>query len=417
MSNRTDTALALNRRAFLGRAAALGCSIAASPLVTPVSLAATQGDNRLVVILLRGGMDGLDVVRPYGDPAYAALRGDAGLEGDEGAIDLDGYFALHPALAPLMPLWRQGHLGFAHAVSTPYRDKRSHFDGQDILEAGINDLDDGTARDGWLNRVLQNLQGATAQTAYAIGRDQAGVLNGPADYQRWSPEADLLLTPQAIKLASLIMRDDPAFDAAFQQALALSDDDGDSVAMTGSPANAMNALRKSPNAKKRLSLEQAVAEFTGKRLRDDTRIASFSINGWDTHQSQFRSLPRALSRLSDAILTLKDTVRGDVWNKTTIVAVTEFGRTARLNGTKGTDHGTGGLMVLAGGALRGGTVAADWPGLETSQLYAQRDLMPTRDVRAYLAWLLHSQFGLEKSTLETSIFPNLDMGAAPSLIL
>jgi uncharacterized protein (DUF1501 family) len=401
----------LNRRAFLARSALIGCSLAASPLVTPVSLAATQGDNRLVVILLRGGMDGLDVVRPYGDPAYAALRRDADLGGPEGAIDLDGYFALHPALRPLMPLWDQGHLGFAHAVSTPYRDKRSHFDGQDLLEAGLSDLGDSTARDGWLNRVLQNLPQTHAQTAYAIGRDQSAMLNGPVEFQRWSPDADLLLTPQAIKLASLIMRDDPAFDAAFQKALAISDDDGDAVAMTRSPKN----LRKAQN-KGKTSFEHRVAEFTGKRLREDTRIASFSLNGWDTHQNQSGSLPRALNRLSEAILTLKDTVRGPVWNKTTIVAVTEFGRTARLNGTKGTDHGTGGLMVMAGGALRGGQVMADWPGLGASQLYQQRDLMPTRDVRAYLAWVLHSQFGLATSTLENSVFPGLDMGAAPRLI-
>ncbi|MEP1765062.1 MAG: DUF1501 domain-containing protein [Sulfitobacter sp.] len=415
MTKRPQSPSFLDRRAFLARSAALGCSLAASPLVTPVSLAATQGDNRLVVILLRGGMDGLDVVRPYGDPAYTKLRGDAGLQGAEGAIDLDGYFALHPALRPLMPLWRQGHLGFAHAVSTPYRNKRSHFDGQDLLEAGISTLEDGISRDGWLNRVLQHLTGANAQTAYAIGSDQAGVLGGPAAHQRWTPEADLLLTPQAIKLASLIMQDDPAFNAAFRQALAISDNDGDAVAMTDTPDDMMAAINPKAKTNKQ-SLEQRVAEFTGKRLREDTRIASFSINGWDTHQGQSRSLPRALSRLSDAIVTLKDTVRGPVWNKTTVVAVTEFGRTARINGSKGTDHGTGGLMVMAGGALRGGQVLGDWPGLQTSQLYAQRDLMPTRDVRAYLAWLLHSQFGLEKSTLETRIFPDLDMGSAPNMI-
>ncbi|WP_299416253.1 DUF1501 domain-containing protein [uncultured Sulfitobacter sp.] len=408
----------LNRRAFLARSALLGCSLAASPLVTPVSLAATPGENRLVVILLRGGMDGLDVLRPYGDPAYSALRGDAGLGGPEGAIDLDGFYALHPALRPLMPLWAAGQLGFAHAVSTPYRDKRSHFDGQDLLEAGLPELGSVVGRDGWLNRVLQNLDNTQAHTAYAIGRDQSGVLGGDAPFQRWTPEADLLLSPQAIKLASLIMRDDPAFDAAFQQALSISDNDGDAVAMTGTPTDMMsqNAGRQTQGGKKNQSLEHRVAEFAGKRLREETRIASFSINGWDTHQRQDRALPRALTRLSDTILTLKNTMRGPVWNKTTIVAVTEFGRTARMNGSTGTDHGTGGLMVLAGGAMRGGNVMADWPGLATEQLYAQRDLMPTRDVRAYLAWVLHSQFGLPVSTLEQTIFPDLDMGAAPSII-
>lgn len=406
----------LNRRTFLTRSALIGCSLAASPLLTPVSLAAAPGDNRLVVILLRGGMDGLDVVRPYGDPAYAALRGDVGLSDPEGAVDLDGYFALHPALRPLMPLWQNGQLGFANAVSTPYRDKRSHFDGQDLLEAGLNDLDHGTARDGWLNRVLQHLPGSSAETAYAVGQDPLLVLDGPAKIQRWSPEADLALSPQAIELARLIMADDPQFSAALTQALEISDGDGDRVATLGTPDDMMAMADNTPKKGKKTSTEKSIAEFIGKRLREDTRIASFSINGWDTHSKQSRTLPNALSRLSEAILTLQSTMAGPVWNKTTVVAVTEFGRTARINGTGGSDHGTGGLMVMAGGALRGGKVMGDWPGLDEAQLYARRDLMPTRDVRAYLGWLLHSQFGLPASTLETTIFPGLDLGDNPGLL-
>ncbi|MDG1354367.1 MAG: DUF1501 domain-containing protein [Sulfitobacter sp.] len=405
----------LNRRNFLARSALIGCSLAASPLLTPVSLAATPGDNWLVVILLRGGMDGLDVVRPYGDPAYAALRGDAGLGAEDPAIDLDGYFALHPALRPLMPLWERGQLGFAHAVSTPYRDKRSHFDGQDLLEAGLSTLDGGISRDGWLNRVLQNLPDSGPATAYAVGRDPLDVLGEPAVTQRWSPETDLALSPQAIKLAQLIMADDPQFQTAFEQALAISDGDVDPVAMMGTP-NQMMSKANNNTTKGKTSAEMRIAEFIGKRLREETRIASFSITGWDTHQTQDPSLPNALGRLSEAILTLQNTVKGPIWNKTTVVAVTEFGRTARLNGSKGTDHGTGGLMVMAGGALRGGKVMGDWPGLAESQLYDRRDVMPTRDVRALLGWLLHSQFGLPTSTIETSIFPGLDLGDDPRLI-
>ena len=404
----------LNRRDFLARSALIGCSLAASPLLTPVSLAATPGDNRLVVILLRGGMDGLDVVRPYGDPAYNTLRGDAGLTAEDPAIDLDGYFALHPALRPLMPLWDRGQLGFVHAVSTPYRDKRSHFDGQDLLEAGLADLKGGLSRDGWLNRVLQNLPESGPATAYAVGRDPLDVLAGAATTQRWSPDADLALSPQAIMLARLIMADDPQLNAAFEQAMAISNSDGDAVAMTGTPAQLMSRARK---ASGKANPERHIAEFIGRRLREETRIAAFSITGWDTHQRQDRSLPNALGRLAEAILTLQTTLRGPVWDKTTVVAVTEFGRTARLNGSGGSDHGTGGLMVLAGGALRGGQVRADWPGLAEAQLYERRDLMPTRDLRAYLGWLLHSQFGLPASTLETSIFPGLDLGNDPRLIL
>ncbi len=408
---------ALSRRAFLSRSALIGCSLAASPLLTPISLAATPGENRLVVILLRGGMDGLDVVRPYGDPAYASLRGDAGLSDPEGAIDLDGYYALHPALRPLMPLWQRGQLGFAHAVSTPYRDKRSHFDGQDLLEAGLSNLGDPTTRDGWLNRVLQNMDGAQAETAYAIGRDQLRILGGPATSQRWSPEADMVLSPQAIKLARLIMKEDPAFNAAFEQAMAISDGDGDAVAMSGTQDDMMSMINQNTKQARKGNAERRIAEFAGNRLREDTRIASFSINGWDTHQRQGGSLSNALRRLSDTILTLQDAVTEPIWNKTTVVAVTEFGRTARMNGAAGTDHGTGGLMVMAGGALRGGRVMADWPGLSEAHLYERRDLMPTRDLRAYIGWLLHSQFGLSTSVVENTVFPGLDMGANPKLLL
>lgn len=407
----------LNRRAFLARSALIGCSLAASPLLTPVSLAAAPGDNRLVVILLRGGMDGLDVVRPYGDAAYAALRGDAGLAAPDGAMDLDGYFALHPALRPLMPLWKKGQLGFAHAVSTPYRDKRSHFDGQDLLEAGLSNLDQGMSRDGWLNRVLHHVPGSTAQTAYAVGQDPLTLLGGTAQVQRWSPETDLALSPQAIELARLIMAEDPPFAAALAQALEISDGDGDPVAMMGTPNEMMAMSNNNVKKGEKSTTETRVAEFIGKQMRNDTRIAAFSINGWDTHQTQDTLLPGALGRLSDAILTLQTAMAGPVWNKTTVVAVTEFGRTARLNGSRGTDHGTGGLMVLAGGALRGGRVIGDWPGLSESQLYDRRDLLPTRDVRALLGWLLHSQFGLPASTLETTIFPGLDLGETPDLLL
>ncbi|MGB5864438.1 MAG: DUF1501 domain-containing protein [Sulfitobacter sp.] len=394
----------LTRRRFLSHSTLIGCSLAASPLVTPMSFAATPGKNRLVVIILRGGMDGLDVLRPYGDPAYAALRGNAGLDAPNAAVDLDGYFALHPALRPLMPLWRDGQLAFAHAVSTPYRDKRSHFDGQDMLEAGLQTLSGGTARDGWLNRVIQHLPGATGQTAYAIGRAQAGVLNGPAEVQRWSPDSDLILSPQAVRLARLVMRDDPLFGNALSQALALAESGSGTTSGDVNSASGTNT-------------ETQIAEFTGARLREETRIASFSINGWDTHQAQDRGLPRALSRLSDAILTLRDSAGAQVWDKTTVVAVTEFGRTAHINGSGGTDHGTGGVMVTAGGALRGGRVVGDWPGLSEAQLYDRRDLMPTRDLRSLLGWILHSQFGLQKSMLETSVFPDMDLGDDPRLVL
>ena len=403
-----------SRRAFLGRSALIGCSLAASPLATPISFASAPGDNRLVVIVLRGGMDGLDVVRPYGDPAYKALRGDAM---PQDAVDLDGYFALHPALQPLMPLWRDGQLGFVHAVSTPYRDKRSHFDGQDLLEAGMNAPGEGSSGGGWLNRVVGLQNRREAEIAYAIGRDNMAILDGATPVSRWAPESDLALSPQAIRLAKLVMQDDAMFDAAMQQAFAIADSDGDAVQVDGGRREMMSMVREDLRAGGQRGAETRIAEFASRKLREETRIASFSLNGWDTHQAQDKSLPRALSALSETILALKAGLGGPVWKQSTIVAVTEFGRTARLNGSLGTDHGTGGLMILAGGALRGRRVLGDWPGLDEASLYQRRDLMPTRDIRAHLGWLLHSLFGLSHSDIERTVFPGLDLGSDPQLVL
>ncbi|MEP0564946.1 MAG: twin-arginine translocation signal domain-containing protein, partial [Paracoccaceae bacterium] len=173
-----------SRRNFLTRSLALGCTAAASPLVTPITLASTPGDARLVVIILRGAMDGLDVVRPLGDPYFAGLRPSLDLAGSH---DLNGFFALHPALDALMPLWRSGELSIAHAASTPYRDKRSHFDGQDILETGGA----GIGKGGWLNRALSKLPGTTSETAFAVGRENLLLLSGDENYSAWSPDSDL----------------------------------------------------------------------------------------------------------------------------------------------------------------------------------------------------------------------------------
>lgn len=407
----------LSRRAFLTRSAAIGCSLAASPLVTPVTFAAAPGESRLVVIILRGAMDGLAAVQPYGDPAWAALRGRPDLGAEDGPADLDGFYAMHPALRPLLPLWRQGELGFIHAVSTPYRDKRSHFDGQDLLEAGITDLSGGLSRDGWLNRLLQHYPGVGTETAYAVGRDALPILNGEAPVSRWTPEADLSLSPQAVRLAELVMQDDPAFAAALGQALRIAGADGDAVESGMGPEEVDTMMGKALTASRGQSAEVRVAGFVGAQLRRESRIASFSINGWDTHDHQERHLKGALGGLSDVILTLRESMGGDVWKKTAVVAMTEFGRTASINGTSGTDHGTGGAMVLAGGAIRGGRVVADWPGLDEASLYARRDLMPTRDLRAHAGWLINGLFGLDRGVIERDVFPGVELGADPGLLL
>lgn len=399
----------MERRFFLRGAALIGCSAAAHPFLSTVTLAGTDGghplgDHRLIVIILRGAMDGLDVLQPYGDPMFAQYR--PTLAG-AGATDLDGYFALHARLGALMPLWQAGELAFAHAVSTPYRDKRSHFDGQDMLEAGTGmDVPLGDARDGWLNRLLQAVPGVRAETAYAVGGEAVPLLAGAAPTKTWTPDTALEMSSQNRLLLEAIYHDDPLFRDASAEAMDLA------VGMT----DGMAAEPAKGNDPARLADIDTLVDFAASRLVEDTRIAVFSQNGWDTHRGQAAGIGRSLTRLERTILRLKEKL-GPVWGTTTVLAMTEFGRTVRENGTKGTDHGTGGLMLMAGGAVRGGKVYGRWPGLAEADLYDQRDLMPTSDVRAYAAWAMVGAYGLSRSVLERAVFPGLDLGENPKFML
>lgn len=390
----------VTRRGLLRGGLGLACSAAAHPLMSTMTMAAVPGDARLVVIVLRGGMDGLDVLAPLGDPMFAVHRPGLAQSTGARALPLDGFFGLHPGLAALLPLWQAGELGFAHAVSTPYRDKRSHFDGQDLLEAGTG-MDVGIAaqRDGWLNRLLQALPGTGAETAFAVGLNQMRILRGPAPIYQWAPNVDVSLTPQARLLLEHIYAPDAQFAAAAGGALDLAG------RLDRSP------LPPLPDGGDR----EPLAAFAAERLAEETRIVSYSLNGWDTHRNQKGGLTKALDTLGRSILTLRAGL-GGVWDRTAVLAMTEFGRTVRENGTKGTDHGTGGAMLMAGGALRGGRVYGTWPGLDEADLYARRDLMPTGDVRAYAAWAMRGLYGLDRATLERAIFPGLDMGDDPGLL-
>jgi len=354
-------------------------------------------------------MDGLDVVQPVGDANFAASRPDLRSK----ARDLNGFFALNDGLKDLMPLWRKGELAFVHAVSTPYRDKRSHFDGQDILEAGTAPgAGLGAPRDGWLNRLLQVMPGATGDTAFAIGRENLKILSGAAPVSSWAPNTELNMSGQVRELLLQAYGDDPLFKGSALQGMALADTmTRDRSAASGSDGD-MQAMMQAGGG----NAETALAAFAADRLNRDTRIASFSINGWDTHRNQAGGLARALPRLAEAILTLKQGLGGN-WAQTTVVAMTEFGRTARENGTGGTDHGTGGLMVLAGGAVAGGKIYGQWPGLAEADLYDRRDLQATGDVRSVAAWAMADMFGLDRAVLEGSVFPGLQMGKNPGVIL
>jgi len=402
----------LSRRKFLQRAGILGCSVAASPLLTQMSFAAMPSDNRLVVIILRGGMDGLDVVQPYGDPEFSKLRPNLKFGEKSGATDLDGFFSLNRGLSDLMPLWQKGELGFAHAVSTPYRDKRSHFDGQDLLEAGLGMDGIGQVNDGWLNRMLQVMPDVDARTGFAIGREEMLVLEGDMPVSNWSPDTHLSLSARTKRLLEMVYHDDALFNASVSEAFDLASALGKGMAENVDP----KLLQQQLMASLKGGSHKRVAKFAANRLLADTRVAAFSINGWDTHDNQGKTLKSALTKLSDSILILKQEL-GEIWGKTAVLAVTEFGRTARENGTKGTDHGTGGAMVMAGGAISGGKVFGKWPGLKEADLYQNRDLAPAMDVRAYCASAMQDLFGIEQTMLEGAIFPGLDMAGVSRVIL
>lgn len=394
----------IDRRNLLRGLGALGCSAAAHPWMTTVTLAeagggSPLGDNRLVVIILRGAMDGLDVVRPLGDKAFAGYRPTLA---QAESIELDGFFGMHTGLSDLHPLWQAGELGFVHATSTPYRNKRSHFDGQDLLEAGTGpDLPIEQVRDGWLNRILQSVPGLRAETAFAVGRQEMRLMRGPAPVMEWAPDTAVSLSPQAQLLLEQVYHDDPTFMAAANEAM-----------MLGGMEDEMGTQKG-----KKVDESDKVADYAAKRLRGATRIAAFSLSGWDTHKGQGKTLGRALQRLQTTILRLKAGLGPEIWAKTTILAMTEFGRTVAENGTAGTDHGTAGAMLMAGGAIKGGKVYGQWPGLAEAQLFERRDLMPTSDVRAWAAHAMRGLYGFDRSLLQDKVFPGLEMGDDPGLIL
>ncbi|QYK41229.1 MAG: DUF1501 domain-containing protein [Paracoccaceae bacterium] len=421
----------MDRRAFLRGLGAMGCSAAAFPLLNTMTLAAGRGlpgDHRLVVVILRGAMDGLDLLQPLGDADFARLRPNLGT--GEGAIPLTNRFALHRSMDGLMPLWQAGQLGFVHATSTPYRDKRSHFDGQDLLEAGLDPnlpgagLAEATAaglrREGWLNRMLQAVPGLQGETAIAVGREALPLLAGRAPTLSWMPDQKLPLSAQGKLLLEHLYHDDPLFrDAAAdavmlvdETALAAADEDDDTGMIGGMMAPPVEAPAV------RLADIDALVDFAAQRLRADTRIAALSLGGWDTHRAQAGAVQAPMLRLQRIVLRLRERLGDPVWGRTLFVAMTEFGRTVAENGSRGTDHGTGGAMVLAGGALRGGQVFGRWPGLAEADLYDRRDLMPTSDVRAWAAWAMRGMFGFDRALLEGTVFPGLDMGSSdPGLLL
>ncbi len=371
--------------------ASLGGLAAASALFPGLSLAAVPTDRRLVVLILRGGMDGLGAVVPHADRHHDVLRPNLRLSppgSPDGVVDLDGRFGLHPALAPLHPLYARGEMAVVHAVGTPDR-TRSHFDAQDTLENGTSRA--RGAPDGWLNRAVGTLAGDGL--GIAVGPTTPLVMRGSTRVRSWAPSAIPAAGADLMTRVGRLYRDDPLFAATFARAR-------QSAGMT---ANAMPGRRPPKGGIKAF---HQMAEAAGKflALADGPRIASLEFGGWDTHAGQKFRLNRQLGALAGGIDLLRMQL-GPAWNKTVVLAVSEFGRTARENGSRGTDHGTGGVVLLAGGAVRGGRVRGRWPGLSPDALYQGRDLAATTDLRAVLKGVLEDHLGIARAALDGQVFP------------
>ncbi len=391
-----------SRRALLGAGA--GCC--AWAFLPRFAHAAGGRDMRFVTIVLRGALDGLSAVAPLGDPAYADLHGALALrrDGDHAALPLDGFFALNPAMPNVARLFRAGQAAVVHATATPYRD-RSHFDGQDVLESG--QPGPGLTGSGWLNRAIAALPPGERVGArgLAVGAVAPLVIRGPAPVLGWAPQAGLGAAGDELarRVLDLYAHRDPALGTALAAGLATERLAGGSM---GGPAGGRAGDMGSPQG-----MRQA-AEGAARLLAadDGPRIAALAFDGWDTHANEGGATGRLaylLGGFDDAIAAL-ETGLGDRWRDTTVVAITEFGRTVHINGTVGTDHGTGTVAFLAGGGVKGGIVQADWPGLAPGSLYEGRDLRPTTDLRAVLKGVLATQWGLSRDVLNRSVFPGSD---------
>jgi uncharacterized protein (DUF1501 family) len=378
-----------------------GASFAAWAYLPKFAGAAGGRDPRLIVVILRGALDGLATVAPLGDPDYAALHGSIALtaDGPHPAIMLDSFFALHPSMVEFARMYQQKQAAVVHAVATPYRD-RSHFDGQDVLESGF--AGPGRVQSGWLNRALEALpRGDRVTGALAVGPTAPLVLRGAAPTVGWAPVA----LPQAdddtaMRLIELYRHRDPALASALSQGLQL-DKMAQGDDMKPKPnTNAIGAMRLVARGASRLMAAD-----------DGPRIAALAFDGWDTHANEGGPVGRLAQLLSglDGALAEFESGLGPHWRDAVVVVATEFGRTARINGTEGTDHGTGTVALLAGGAIKGGRVISDWPGLKPASLYEGRDLAPTTDLRAVLKGVLRDHLGLSERALAENVFP--DSGA------
>lgn len=364
------------RRQFLSFAA-LG---AGAILVAPrMALASVETEHRFVFIIQRGAADGLNIVVPYADPAYTALRGALAIDPAK-ATPLDGHFALHPALVETAKMYGQRQAMFVHAVASPYRD-RSHFDGQNVLETG--GAQPYQRKDGWLNRLVAMMPRAQDE-AIAFAPTVPMALRGSADVTSYAPSVLPEPSEDLLTRVGQLYASDAQLHPLWSAAL-------EAKGLAGS-----DAVRQDP-----ASLGRLAAGFLAKPA--GPRIAMIETGGWDTHSGQEGRLAAQLRALDTMLAALRDGL-GPVWSKTTVLVATEFGRTAAANGTGGTDHGTGSVAMLIGGAVRGGRVVADWPGLALGQLYEGRDLRPTAQLDALIAGAAAESLRLDPEHVARSLF-------------
>jgi len=374
-------------------------------------LAYAEGrDPRFLAVILRGALDGLATVAPVGDPDWAGLRGEEALTlgGKTPALKLDDFFALNPAMPNLHRMFQAGEAIVVHACATPYRE-RSHFDGQDLLESGLPKA--GPSDTGWLNRALSGLQAGgridpKGGRIFAVGPVTPLVARGPAPVLSWSPQRIMPASDDTVaRLLDLYRQSDTKLASVLEENSKLT-----AIEQSGDMGMAHKPGGPGP-AQVRAYFSDAAgnaAKFLAQP--DGPRVGALALDGWDTHFNEGIAqgrLSQLLGSLDNALAAIK-TNMGPAWRETVVALATEFGRTAHINGTDGTDHGTATVALLVGGALKGGRVIADWPGLKPAALYQNRDLAPTTDLRAVLKGVLKDHLRADDRTLAQNVFPGSD---------
>jgi uncharacterized protein (DUF1501 family) len=365
-------------------------------------------DPRFLTIILRGALDGLATVAPVGDPDWLALRGDNALtlDGKLPALKLDEFFALNPAMPNLHRMFEAKEAIIVHASATPYRE-RSHFDGQDLLESGLPKP--GASDTGWLNRALAGLAPAgrvdpRGSELFAVGPVTPLVVRGPAPVMSWSPQRVMPASKDTVGRLLALYRD---CDAKLAGVL---EDNSKRVAGIEQPGNGQKPGVPGPGQVRAYFSEAAGTAAKFLSQPEGPRVGALALDGWDTHFNEGIAqgrLSQLLGALDEALAAIK-TNMGVAWRETVVALATEFGRTARINGTEGTDHGTATVAILVGGALKGGRVIADWPGLKPVNLYQDRDLKPTTDLRAVLKGVLRDHLRAAEKASAQTVFPGSD---------